>query len=293
MTAVTAGILNIDKPAGMTSHDVVNRIRRLSHIRRVGHAGTLDPLATGVLLLCLGQATRLVEYLVGQPKTYQATIRLGQETNTYDTDGDIVAERPVDVDTADLLAALSQFRGEISQTPPMFSAIKKEGQPLYKLARQGVEIERPSRQVMIYALELLDWNAPDLEIEVVCSAGTYIRSIAHDLGQTLGCGGHITALRRTAVGTFSVAAAVSLDTLSPENLATYLQSADTAVSHLSRLDLSDEEAGKLKQGQRIPRTTGQPPDTLVRAYDANGDFIGVVTAESESWQARKMFHGSW
>ena len=154
------GVLNVDKPIGLTSHDVVNRVRRIAGMRRVGHAGTLDPLATGVLLVCLGRATRLVEYLTGQPKTYLATIRLGQTTNTYDAEGEITAETPVTATAQEIETALADFRGPISQLPPMFSAVKQSGRPLYKLARQGEEVERAPRQVTIYELNLTGFRKP-------------------------------------------------------------------------------------------------------------------------------------
>jgi tRNA pseudouridine55 synthase len=285
------GVLHIDKPAGITSHDVVATLRRLSGIRRIGHAGTLDPLATGALLVCIGRATRLSEYLIGQDKRYRTTIRLGQETNTYDAEGEITAEKPVAVDEPAIQAALNHFRGPIAQLPPMFSAIKKDGQPLYKLARQGVEIERPTREVTIYELTLISWTSPDLELDILCSSGTYIRSIAHDLGQLLGCGGHITALRRTAIGQFSIDTAVPLASLTAENWLEKLQPADVAAAHLPAVEFSNEEAARLQQGQRIAWANETGPassDQLVRAYDEEGLFIGIVAAGAGYWQPRKI-----
>ena len=166
------GLLVIDKPDGITSHDVVKQVRRLSQIRRVGHAGTLDPLATGVLLVCLGRATRLIEYLMGQPKTYVGTVRLGQSTNTYDAEGEITQQRPVTVTEADIAAALPLFRGNIEQVPPLFSALKRQGQPLYKLARQGETVYLEPRPVTIYRLDMLRWEPPSLPRRVACSAGS-------------------------------------------------------------------------------------------------------------------------
>jgi tRNA pseudouridine55 synthase len=283
------GVLNIDKPQGLTSHDVVNQIRRLSGLRRVGHAGTLDPLATGVLLLCLGRATRLVEYMLGQRKKYEATIRLGQTTNTYDADGEIVVERPVNVSEETLVHALAHFRGSIQQQPPLFSAVKKGGQPLYQFARRGIDVERPLRDVTIYALELLEWSAPYLRLHVECSAGTYIRSLAHDLGETLDCGGHIVALRRTAVGNFTIGEAIRLRELTQDNLGLHLQPGDTAVAHLPRLDLAMVEAETLQQGRPLLSLASQSENTLARAYDSTGRFIGIVIHHEGFWQPRKMF----
>lgn len=287
----TEGLLNVDKPGGMTSHDVVDRIRRISGIRRVGHAGTLDPMATGVLLVCLGRATRLLEYLVGQPKRYRATIRLGQSTESYDADGRIVRERPFGHVTDELLAqALSQFRGSIRQQPPMYSAIKKDGQPLYKLARKGIVTERPWREVTIYELDLLNCDLPFLELRISCSTGTYIRSIAHDLGEQLGCGGHVTALRRTAVGGFRVDMAATLMDLSTESFDSHLQSSDAAVSHMPRFDLSETEWENLGQGRSVPKQLDHPEATLVRAYDPHDRFIGIIMSDDQLWRPRKILH---
>lgn len=289
--AAVEGVLNVNKPGGMTSHDVINQIRRLSGTRRVGHAGTLDPLATGVLLVCLGRATRLVEYLVGRDKTYEATVRLGQTTNTYDADGEVVAERPYShVTRAQLQQTLAQFCGPIRQRPPMYSAVKRDGRPLYKLARQGIEIDVPPRDVIIFELALLEWSPPEARLRLVCSSGTYVRSLAHDLGQALECGGHVTALCRTAVGDFSLSEAVTLADLNEINWRDHLLASDTAVAHLPRLDLSVAQAGQLRQGQRPLRQTGQPPVPLARAYDPAGQFIGIITSLEEYLQARKIFH---
>lgn len=286
----TIGLLNIDKPGGQTSHDVVNRVRRVAGQRRVGHAGTLDPLATGVLLVCMGRATRLIEYLVGQPKRYTAVIRLGQSTDTYDADGTVLAERPLAFNQAQLVQALSQFQGEIEQLPPLYSAVKVKGQPLYKLARQGIEVERRPRTVTIHELNIIQYNPPHLEIDLFCSSGTYVRALAHDLGESLNCGGHITALRRTAVGAFTVDTAVPLNQLTAENLASHLQPPDTAVSHLPRLTVTPEEAAALWQGKMVEHQNEPPePGALFRVYEADGSFVGVVQAGQQGWQPHKMF----
>lgn len=284
------GVLCVDKPLGITSHDVVNRIRRVASLRRVGHAGTLDPLATGVLLLCLGRSTRLIEYLVGHDKVYETTVRLGQTTTTYDAEGDIVAERPfTHLTLTQIQEALAPFRGEIQQQPPLYSAIKQGGQPLYKLARQGKEdVERPYRPVTIHELTLIDWEPPHLSLRVSCSSGTYIRSLGYDLGEALGCGGHLSALRRLAVGDFTVETAVPLDQLSPENITSYLLPPDTAVQHLPRIDLPETVAADILQGKPIAITNSTSAE-LARAYGPDNQFLGIITAEDEQWLARKMF----
>lgn len=285
------GILNIDKPLGLSSHDVVGRVRRVCGTRRVGHAGTLDPLATGVLVIGLGRAARLIEYIVGQPKRYAAAVRLGQATNTYDAEGEVTAEWPLPaaLTAAALSQTLDPFRGEIAQIPPMYSAIKKGGQPLYKLARRGEEIEREARPVTIYALELVGWEPPLARLEITCSAGTYIRSIAHDWGAALGCGGHLVGLRRTAVGQFKVEAAVPLDTLTAENVAGHLLPADAAVAHLPQLTIAAEASADLLNGKPILRGTADPTAELARTYTADGTFIGLVEAAGDSWRPKKMF----
>jgi tRNA pseudouridine55 synthase len=176
------GIVNVNKPTGMTSHDVVNAVRRFSHITRIGHAGTLDPMATGVLLICIGQGTRVVEYLTDHDKTYRARVRLGVETDTYDATGQVVATSAVSVTGPQIEIALQDFVGKLKQMPPAFSAIKKDGVPLYKLARRGIEVETEPREIEIYSIDLRETALPDLEFDVHCSKGTYIRSLAHDLG---------------------------------------------------------------------------------------------------------------
>lgn len=285
------GVLNIDKPSGLTSHDVVGRVRYISHTRRVGHTGTLDPLATGVLVVCLGRATRLVEYVTGQPKTYLATIHLGQETNTYDAEGEIVAERalPTAVPLADIESHLTAFQGQIAQRPPLYSAIKKDGQPLYKLARQGKEITLEPRQVTVYEIKLLAWKQPFLNLQIHCSAGTYVRSIAHDLGQALGYGGHLTALRRTAVGAFTLDSAVALDNLTATNIAHHLLPADQAVQHLPSVTFSADDIAALFNGLAVGRQGDAPDVVLARAYDPQGAFAGIVQAQGAQWRAKKMF----
>lgn len=197
------GLLLIDKAPGMTSHDVVARVRRLLRTRRVGHTGTLDPMATGVLPVAVGQATRLVEFLMDGPKTYRATLKLGEVTDTQDAEGTVVAHSPVgNFSPSDIQTACGAFLGDIQQIPPMYSALKKDGVPLYRLARQGLEVTREARTVHISRLELCSVALPYVELEVVCSKGTYIRTLVHDLGNTLGPGAHLTQLCRTQTGGF-------------------------------------------------------------------------------------------
>jgi tRNA pseudouridine55 synthase len=289
------GILVVNKPQGWTSHDVVARVRRLTHQKRVGHAGTLDPMATGVLLVCLGRATRVAEYLMASDKTYRAVVRLGVETDTYDAEGQVVATRPVDVDESALRGALQKFVGEIDQVPPMYSALKREGKPLYKLARQGVEVERAARRVTIHDITLREFMSPDVTIDVRCSPGTYIRSLAHDVGAALrgACGAHLTALTRLASGSFTLDDAVRLEDLTGlENLSGLLRPLDAALQALPAVTLDAEAARRIVMGQAIPssRVEALGGGSLRRAYDVNGALLAIVTCDSAAqvWRPKKV-----
>ena len=293
-----SGILNIDKPRGWTSHDVVAKVRRLTGQRRVGHAGTLDPLATDVLLVCLGQATRVAEYLMASQKRYRATLRLGVSTDTYDAEGRVTRDvGPVDVSLQEIEAALSTFVGEIEQVPPMYSALKRGGQPLYKLARRGETVERRPRRVTIETLEIVDWAPPELRLEIVCSPGTYIRSLAHDLGERLGCGAHVTALTRLASGRFTLADAVSLETLAKAVAAGdwmhLLYPLDAALLDFEAVTVDVMGARRLRHGQPIP-CSAPPATALGRAYGPDGTLIAVVAYDPEAalWRPKKVFTGS-
>lgn len=286
------GFLIIDKPRGVTSHDVVQRVRRVAHTRQVGHAGTLDPLATGVLIVCVGQATRLSEYLLGHDKAYRATMCLGVETDTYDADGQITATRAVNVDRTTLAAALQQFVGNIQQVPPMHSAIKQHGQKLYELARAGVEVDRPARPVTIHSIEVVDFNAPQVVIDVRCSAGTYIRSLAHDVGEVLGTGAHLTALSRTASGPFTIAEATPLERLeaaaNADEWTTFLRSIDAALSDWPSVVLDERQQQRAITGGRIEAL--QLNAERCRAYDAHGNLIALLVFDQKKhwWRAEKV-----
>ena len=289
------GILVVNKPQGWTSHDVVARVRRLTHQKRVGHAGTLDPMATGVLLVCLGRATRVAEYLMASDKTYRAVVRLGVETDTYDAEGQVVATRPVDVDESALRGALQKFVGEIDQVPPMYSALKRKGKPLYKLARQGVEVERAARRVTIHDITLREFMSPDVTIDVRCSPGTYIRSLAHDVGAALrgACGAHLTALTRLASGSFTIDDAVKLEDLTGlADLSGLLRPMDAALQDLPALTLDAEAARRIVMGQAIPSSGVEAlgGGSLRRAYDVNGALLAIVTCDSAAqvWRPKKV-----
>jgi len=287
-----SGILNIDKPQGLTSHDVVARVRSLTGVRRVGHAGTLDPLATGVLLVCVGRATRVVEYLQRGQKVYETTVRLGQERNTYDADGEIVAEKPVpDFSLAEIEQALAAFRGEITQTPPIYSAIKQGGKPLYKLARAGKQVSAPQRQVTIYDIEVLAWRKPELDLRITCSPGTYIRSIAHDLGQALGVGGYVAALRRVASGPWRAADAVSLAELEAagQDWPRYLHGIDTALAELELVRLPADLAYRFALGQRIALPAPLVAEGDLRVLGPDDVVLGVGRVQNNVLAPHKVF----
>lgn len=215
------GVLIIDKPSGMTSHDVVDHVRRILRMKRVGHAGTLDPMATGVLIVLLGKATKLSQFLMSLDKEYEGTIRLGQTTNTHDAEGEVVSTRPVpDLSEEQVRAVMATFMGDQYQIPPMFSAKKQDGVPLYKLARKGKEVEREPRFIRVASFELLRFALPELDIRLRCSKGTYVRTLAHDMGEKIGCGAHLSALRRTATDKFTIAQAIPLEKLEQLDLPT-------------------------------------------------------------------------
>jgi tRNA pseudouridine55 synthase len=292
------GILNLDKPRGPTSHDIVSRVRRLTNVRRVGHAGTLDPLATGVLLVCIGRATRVSEYLMAGQKVYRAQVHLGISTDTYDAEGQIVEESPLNVNRSRVEVALAQFRGTISQVPPMYSAIKRHGTPLYRLARQGVEVQRDPRSVEIYRLELTGWEPPLCNLEVTCSSGTYVRALAHDLGQALGCGAHLSGLTRLASGGFHVKDAVTLEAFARAaeegRWAALLHPLDAALSHFPAFSLDADAARRLCVGQSVTlpgSLSEQGEETLARAYGPGGVFLAIVAydADAGAWRPHKVF----
>lgn len=293
-----AGILNVNKPAGMTSHDVVAAIRRAAQIRRVGHAGTLDPLATGVLPVCLDQATRVSRYLVASDKVYRAHIRLGQTTDTDDAEGQVTRQQPppAHLDAAAIEEALAGFVGQIDQLPPRYAAIKRDGVPLYRLARQGLDPQPTPRQVVVHAISLLAWHNPDLTVEVHCGPGTYVRALARDLGEQLGCGGHLVGLVRLRSGAFSLETATDLDRIlhrlqSPEepDVADILWPVDAALTGLVPMAVDAETEERLRHGQQVAGPPPQPDESqpaLRRVYAADGTLVAIARYDPDTglWQ---------
>jgi tRNA pseudouridine55 synthase len=276
------GILLIDKLQGMTSHDVVRRVRRLLRTRRVGHTGTLDPLATGVLPVAVGEATRIVQFLMEGDKTYRAVLKLGETTTTQDAEGEVLERHPVAGITAEtVIAAARSFEGVIRQLPPMYSALKKDGVPLYRLARQGIEVERESREVRIDRLQILDVDLPLITLEVDCSKGTYVRTLCHDLGIALGTGAHLVALRRTRSGSFTEADCVTLEQLEADGtVAPPLLSVDEALRGMPALEVDAEATRRLADGippalASLPAAPGCPEGETVRLMHA-GTLLAIA-----------------
>lgn len=293
-----SAILNVDKPAGWTSFDVVRFVRGRCGEGRVGHAGTLDPAATGVLPLLLGQATRLSQYLVDATKTYEATVELGTETDTYDSVGEVVSRADASgVSLRDVEAALAAFRGEILQTPPLYSAIKREGEPLYKKARRGETVPLTPRPVRVEQLDIISFAPPLLELRIVCSKGFYVRSLAHDLGAALGVGGTLAALRRTRVGSFRIEEAVDIETLREEFASgawqDRLYAPDEMLLSWRAAILGEENETRLRHGGAsvlAAEALEASPDELCRAYSAGGDFLAVLrSAGGRVWRPEKVF----
>jgi len=293
------GILNINKPQGKTSFSVVAMVKRLSGERRVGHAGTLDPEATGVLPVCLGEGTRIIEFLAEATKAYRAQIELGVATDTYDASGQITYQGdPSGISQEQLKLALTSFCGLIRQIPPMYSAVKYHGKRLYELARAGIEVERKSRLAKIYHLELIDWQPPVATIEVACGKGTYIRSLAHDLGQALGCGANLKSLIRLRYGLFDVADAVSLPQLEDAFRYGYWQRfvypMDIVLLHWAAMVVNDDTGQLIRSGRSLDLKddSGEQADYLrCRVYTLDGCFLGVLrfSPERGQWQPEKVF----
>lgn len=292
--SAAAGFLNLNKPLGPTSHDIVAQVRRhyrsLTGSKKVGHAGTLDPLADGVLVICLGAATRLSNYIMRGRKVYRAQITLGVATTTYDAAGEILERRCADqINRADIERALPRFIGDIEQAPPMYSAIKVGGKKLYELARQGQTIEREPRPITIHSIKILSWRNPVLGLEIACGAGTYIRSLAHDLGAELGVGGYLSGLTRTASGAFQLRDSLPLAAITDsDEWLRHIISPYDALAEFTRVKLDAEDIESLRHGRYIRR----PPhvaDRTVFAFDSANRLIAILEPRAERWKPRKVF----
>ncbi|MBN3849045.1 tRNA pseudouridine(55) synthase TruB [Paraburkholderia sp. Ac-20342] len=278
------GVLLLDKPIGLSSNDALIRAKRLYLAKKAGHTGTLDPLATGLLPLCFGEATKFSQDLLEADKTYEATMRLGIRTTTGDAEGEALDTRAVTCDEAAVRVALARFIGDIVQVPPMYSALKRDGKPLYEYARAGQTVAREGRQVMIHALELIACALPDVTFRVTCSKGTYVRTLAEDIGEALGCGAHLVALRRTGAGALTLEHAVTLDALSDATQAErdgWLQPVDALLSTFPEVHLNEDDTRRFLHGQRLKLsslTIGADAANAprVRVYAAQGRLLGVA-----------------
>lgn len=278
------GVLLLDKPTGMTSNAALQKARWLFNAEKAGHTGTLDPLATGLLPLCFGEATKFAGELLDADKSYRATLRLGVTTDSADSDGNVLLTRPVEVDADKWRTAMADFRGEIDQVPPMHSALKRDGKPLYEYARQGIELPREARRITIYRLELVSFSGDEAVIDVDCSKGTYVRTLAADLGEALGCGAHLTALRRTRIGKLDVADAISLQQLEAQDCAdrdAKLFPVDMLLADVAIARLNPFEVERVTHGQGI-RWEGVP-GARQRLYAPEGRFLGLAEQSADGW----------
>lgn len=290
-----SGVLVVDKPVGLSSHDVVQIIRNGTKIRRAGHTGTLDPRASGVLVVLLGPAVRLSEYVSASEKRYQAVIELGITTDTYDLEGQVTRRSPVDITYEEFEQALQSFVGEFEQKPPAYSAIKVKGEKAYEMARRGEDVELKPRLIQVHELELLDWDPPEAVIDIQCSSGTYVRSLAHDLGEKLGCGATLTGLRRTKNGRFGLRDAVSLRKLQ-EAFANgdwyqYLIPAAEALGDWYTVELTVEQVDEVRHGHRVPAAEPVEEGKWARAVSQEGELVALMEYDSAAneWQPRKVF----
>ena len=283
------GVFLLDKPQGMSSNDIMQKVKRIFQANKAGHTGALDPLATGMLPICLGEATKFSQFLLDADKRYLVTAKLGERTDTSDAEGQIVESRDVNVKTPEILTALEQFRGNILQVPTMFSALKYNGKPLYEYARQGITVEREARPITIFELNFIEYNAPYLTLEVHCSKGTYIRTLVDDLGEALGCGAHVTMLRRTAVADYPTEKMLdwhALQSLAEQQdlslLDALLLPMDTAVAKLPALTLNESQTQGIGFGQRIKFDNLNRLQGQVRLFSHENRFLGVAVIDENN-----------
>ncbi len=300
MTQLSAdGILVLDKPSGISSMEAVRRIKRASGVRRVGHGGTLDPMATGVIPICLGRATRLMEYMLDSSKEYIGEVRLGISTDSYDAEGEITGRSdPSGVEREDIEDVLNRFLGQIEQVPPMFSALKRRGKRLYELARQGIEVEREPRSMTVHSIRLAGWNPPVATVHIECSRGFYMRSLAHDIGVQLGCGAHLKSLTRLRTGRFRIADAVSIETAQRSfeegSWPALLASLDSVLGDLRAIIVGEREQASIQNGRPVPLSeddSATQSDEQFRAYGLDGEFLAIMRfdASDRCWRPDKVF----
>ena len=290
------GIFNINKPAGRTSFGVVAAVKRLTGERHAGHAGTLDPDATGVLPICLGQGTRIVEFLIDAKKTYRAEVEFGKTTDTYDGSGKVIYQGDaLGIDIRKIEQALAQFRGNVEQVPPIYSAVKHRGQPLYRLARAGIAIQPKSRKVTIHRLVLVSWKTPFVTLEIECSKGTYIRSLANDLGEALGCGAYLKNLVRTRYGIFDIKDAISLTQLEEAcregDWQRYIYPIDSVLESMKAIEVDEGGEAAIKTGSFLKKVpSDNDKGKYRRAYSKDGRFLAILMRDKDvgAWRPKKV-----
>lgn len=279
-----SGVVLLDKPLGLSSNQAMQRVKHLYQAEKAGHTGSLDPLATGLLPICLGEATKFANFLLDADKSYLATVKLGITTTSADAEGEVIAQKPVNVTLQQVESVLHQFIGDIEQTPPIYSALKVDGKPLYAYARAGQEVEIKSRYVSIHQIHLEHFEADELVFTVTCSKGTYIRTLAQDIGAKLGCGAHLMGLRRLTSGTFDLQDALPLEVLSElslEELDAKLLPIDIKIQHLPKLTLNAEQTDIIQHGQAIKPNQEIIFNEFIRLYDMSGEFIGLAQKQAD------------
>ncbi|MGE5629415.1 MAG: tRNA pseudouridine(55) synthase TruB [Solirubrobacterales bacterium] len=285
------GIINVNKPKGITSFDVVFKIKKVAHTKKVGHTGTLDPEATGVLPICIGKATRFVDYLMKDYKIYRVHLKLGIETDTYDNTGKILNSNDVNISNDELIHAINNFKGKISQVPPMYSALKVDGQRLYSLARQGINIERKPREIEIFSIDIIDIKLPDVFFDVKCSKGTYIRSLCHDIGEILKVGGSMWNLERLSSGFFNINNSVNLEDLNEDNINKYIIPVDKALSNYPEVKIDMNFEKLLLNGVSLmdPRVTASISENILYRVYIGDKFIGLGEAGKNGFKLVKQY----
>jgi tRNA pseudouridine55 synthase len=286
------GIINVFKPTGMTSFDVVRIIKKISHIKKVGHAGTLDPEASGVLPVCIGKATKAIDYIMGDFKIYETELKLGVITDTYDREGKILSESEVTASFGEITQAINSFIGEIKQVPPMYSALKVNGKKLYELARAGIEIEREARAITIYDIEITDIKIPYVKFRVKCSKGTYIRSLCYDIGELLKCGGMMWNLQRTATGQFHIEDTINIQDLNEENINGHIMPIESIFKNNTKITIEDRFVKFLVNGVVVKDKALNckfEKEIIYNIYNNDNDFIGIADKSNEGVKLIKSF----
>lgn len=281
------GVINVYKPEGITSFDVVARVRKLSNTKKVGHTGTLDPAATGILPICLGRATKVIDYIMNSTKAYRVELKLGVVTDTYDREGKIIEQNEVRLSKESIEEAILSFVGESYQVPPMYSALKVNGKRMYELARKGIEIEREARKICIFHIEIIDIQSCSAKFDVQCSKGTYIRSLCYDIGRKLGCGGMMNALERTATGPFNLSNCIQLESLDKDNISQYILSLDEVLKDFESIIVNEKLAKLLINGVLVKDKSlidYIAENKIYRVYDSQEHLLGLGTKKNDSFK---------